>query len=241
MTDHPADLASFDPSRYERPCFFTGAGLSVESGIPTYRGRGGIWESYDISEIACQEAFDRDPEKVLDFTEYRRDLMGDCAPNRAHEVIAEVQARVPGTRIVTQNLDGLHQRAGAKSVIELHGSVWRFRCERKGTVHEELTRPLPTRRCDCGDYLRPDIVWFGDSLDQAVLGAAVDAVSGCDLLVSIGTSGVVYPAAALPQLARSTNATLVEVNPEETDLSPLFHLHLRESAATALDKLFPSS
>ncbi|MHC5012170.1 MAG: SIR2 family NAD-dependent protein deacylase, partial [Planctomycetota bacterium] len=225
MTDVP-DLRDF-----QSIVFFTGAGLSVESGIPTYRGRDGVWQRYDYRRIACQEAFERDPELVWEYHESRREKIGAVRPNAGHEVIAAVERERPTTRIVTQNIDGLHQRAGSRSVTELHGSVWRVRCAREGDSREDLRIPLPTHHCDCGAWLRPDIVWFGDALDPACLQAAADAITNCDLLVSVGTSGVVYPAADLPLLARGGGATCVEVNPEETPLSGAYDVHLRMPAS----------
>jgi NAD-dependent deacetylase len=232
-------MTDLDVSRYNRILFFTGAGLSVESGVPTYRGRGGVWKKYDYTTIACQEAFDRDPETVWNFNDSRREQMAAVDPNLGHKIIATVQRTRPGTKIVTQNIDGLHQRAGAEDVIELHGSVWRVRCEREHKVWEELQCPVPSRKCTCGEWLRPDIVWFGDQLNPDVLGAAGAALATCDLLVSIGTSAVVYPAADLPHLARRAGATCVEINPEPTPMSDLYDVTMRAPASEALGALWP--
>ncbi|HEX5136907.1 MAG TPA: NAD-dependent deacylase [Planctomycetota bacterium] len=215
---------------FRRIVFFTGAGLSAESGIPTYRGKDGIWAEYDYRDYACQRAFDRDPAKVWDFHDERRRRAGACEPNEGHRIIAGV----PGATVVTQNIDGLHQRAGSKGVIELHGSLWRVRCARCRTVRENLEAPIGSRRCACGAWLRPDIVWFGDVLDSATVKAAADAISRCDLLVSVGTSGVVYPAAELPRLALARGAVTIEINPEETPLSALYTHCLRGSASEML-------
>jgi len=218
---------------FRRVVFFTGAGLSAESGIPTYRGKGGFWEQYDYEEYACQEAFEKDPEKVWDFHDARRKLIGACEPNEAHRIIAAV----PGATVVTQNIDGLHQRAGSSGVLELHGSLWRVRCDRCRTVAENRDVPIGSRRCGCGASLRPDIVWFGDMLDMGTVRAAGDAIARCDLLVSVGTSGVVFPAAELPRLALSRGATTVEINPEETPLSALYTHCLRGRASEMLARL----
>ena len=222
---------------FERIVFFTGAGLSAESGIPTYRGRGGTWSQYNYEDYACQEAFDRDPEKVWDFHDERRKLIGAKEPNEAHRIIAELQRAHPATVIVTQNVDGLHQRAGASRVLELHGNMWRVRCGRCRTVTEKLEAPIGSRRCACGTHLRPDIVWFGDPLDMDTVRAAAEAIARCDLLVSVGTSGVVFPAADLPRLALSSGAVCVEVNPEETPLSALYTHCLRGKASEVLRRL----
>ncbi|MEE8103970.1 MAG: NAD-dependent deacylase [Planctomycetota bacterium] len=229
-------MSGIDLKSFDRIVFFTGAGLSVESGIPTYRGDGGIWREYDYQEYACQRAFDRDPERVWGFHDLRRARVGEAQPNAGHEVVADVQRVKPATRVVTQNIDGLHQRAGATDVIELHGSLWRVRCGCT-PARENTEVPLLTRQCDrCGDYLRPDIVWFEDPMNHAALDAAMEAIRNADLLVSIGTSGVVYPAAELPRLARS--ATLVEINPEDTAVSQWYEHRLRGPASEVLTSLW---
>ena len=222
---------------FERIVFFTGAGLSAESGIPTYRGSGGIWREYDYEDYACQRAFDRDAERVWDFHDKRRAAVAACEPNEGHGIIAEVQRRKPGSWIVTQNIDGLHQRAGAVDVIELHGSLWRVRCDACGVIRDDLETPLACRTCRCGSYWRPDIVWFEDPLDPGAVRAAERAISGCDLFVSIGTSGVVFPAAELPRLAVRNGATCVEINPEETMVSSWYQHHLRGGASEMLRRM----
>jgi NAD-dependent deacetylase len=145
---------------FQRIVFFTGAGLSSESGIPTYRGRGGMWNEYNYEDYACQRAFDRAPEKVWDFHDKRRAAVAACAPNAGHELIAQIQRDKPATTIITQNIDGLHARAGGRDIVELHGSLWRVRCDRERTIREDLSVPMSSRKCTCGGYLRPDIVWF---------------------------------------------------------------------------------
>jgi NAD-dependent deacetylase len=230
------DLADF-----RRVVFFTGAGLSAASGIPTYRGDGGTWAEYDYREFACEQAFEADPDKVWDFHDERRRFVASRAPNDAHVLIAEIQAKKPDTWIVTQNVDGLHQRAGATDVLELHGSLWRVRCDACRTVRDDMTVPLAERRCACGAPLRPDITWFGDVLDMAVVGAAERTITRCDALVSIGTSGVVFPAAQLPQLAAMSGATLVEINPEETPVSLWYEHHLRGPAIEMLQTIWRAS
>ncbi len=219
--------------------FFTGAGLSAESGLPTYRGRGGIWNQYNYEEYACQRAFNANPEKVWNFHDVRRERVAACQPSAGHRVIAEVQQAKPSTIVVTQNIDGLHQRAGCTGVVELHGSIWRIRCDRDGIVQSNTDTPLQSRRCACGAYWRPDIVWFEDMLNPATLEAAANAMTACDLLVSVGTSGVVYPAAALPEIASSRGATTIEINLEDTPASYLYQHHLRGKASELLTALWP--
>lgn len=220
---------------YKRIVFFTGAGLSAESGIPTYRGVGGTWRNYNYEEVACQKAFDETPEKVWDFHDARRAFVAGCNPNRAHEVIAQVQKSNPETVIITQNIDGLHQRAGATNVVELHGSLWRVRCT-CGIEREDLTSPIADRKCECGQFLRPDIVWFGDWLEEKNLRAAKEALAACDLLVTVGTSGNVFPAADLPRRVNE-EAMTVEVNIDETPMTFIYKKHLRGTASDILSQM----
>jgi NAD-dependent deacetylase len=225
-------------SDFKRIVFFTGAGMSAESGVPTYRGHGGVWTQYNYEDYACQRAFDRDPKGVWEFHDRRRQSTGACRPHSGHALIAALEQRRSGVTVVTQNIDGMHQRAGSKTVFELHGSMWRLRCDACGIVVDNLDVPLGTYQHECGNWWRPDIVWFGDMLRPDTVQRAQDAISTCDLLVSIGTSAVVYPAAQFPLLARQTGAKLVEINLEETPLSSAYDLCLRGSASAMLAKLF---
>ena len=222
-------------SDFEKIVFFTGAGLSAESGIPTYRGKGGTWKSYNYEEVACQAAFDKAPHKVWDFHDERRGHVAGCNPNRAHEIIAQVQREKPNTTIITQNIDGLHQRAGATQVTELHGSLWRVRCT-CGVERLDLTTPISNRACECGQILRPDIVWFGDWLEVENLIAAKQAIDNCDLLVTVGTSGSVYPAADFPCRAPESAMT-VEVNLANTSMSDFYKHHMRGTASDMLAQM----
>lgn len=225
-------------SHYDSVVFFTGAGISAESGVPTYRGAGGIWKEYDYERYACQTAFEEDPQRVWDFHNYRRELVGRCQPNAAHLAIARAQREHPRVTLITQNIDGLHTLAGSTEVLELHGCLWRIRCDACGRREDNRESPFTALACPCGDgTMRPDITWFGDVLDQDTFEAAFQAVLGTSLLVSVGTSGVVHPAARLPELALKAGATLVEVNPEQTEASTLHHHHLRGKASERLPEL----
>ena len=218
--------------------FFTGAGMSAESGVPTYRGRGGIWKEYDYTQYACQDAFDRDPDAVWEFHNYRRELVARCPPNQGHAIIASLEKTGTEVTVVTQNIDGLHQEAGSTRVHELHGSLWRVRCDQCGNYQRTERAPLDELYCmACHAYWRPDITWFGDALKQDVLKSAVAAVQEADLLVAIGTSGVVMPAAMLPLLAQRAGAKLVEINPEQTEMSEAYDIHLRGTASEMLSLL----
>jgi NAD-dependent deacetylase len=191
----------------------TGAGVSADSGIPTFRGPGGLWRNFRPEELATPEAFHRDPALVWEWYEWRRALIREAKPNAAHEAIA----RLEDAAVITQNVDGLHARAGSRNIVELHGNLFRVRCVREGarTMHEEPFSEIPPR-CACGALLRPDVVWFGEALSQSALAAAAVAVSGAGVVLIIGTSGVVYPAAGLVRLAKGVT---IEINPEASDLS----------------------
>jgi NAD-dependent deacetylase len=220
---------------FSRIVFFTGAGMSAESGVPTYRGKGGIWKEYDYDNCACQRAFDRDPDYVWEFHNYRRGIVGSCAPNDGHRWIARCEQLLPSVTVVTQNIDGLHQRAGSQRVLELHGSLWKLRCDACGWREEDHSAPVQDLCCPvCQAYKRPDIVWFGDNLSSRVLGLVRDALVACDLLVSIGTSAVVYPAADMPLIAKRAGARLVEINPEDTPMSAIYEVCMRTTATEAL-------
>jgi NAD-dependent deacetylase len=226
------------PQDYEHIVFFTGAGMSAESGVPTYRGRGGVWSQYRWEEFACQEAFDADPEKVLRFHELRRAAVLACRPHAGHIAIAELEKRHPRVTVVTQNIDGMHQRAGSWNVIELHGSLWRLRCPREG-LSEDMGEKYESYTCGkCGSWLRPDIIWFGDMLDQGVMSEAIAAIRRCDLFISIGTSGVVYPAAGFPRFAKENDARCIEINPEANEMSSLYDEAFRDAAGKVLPGLF---
>jgi NAD-dependent deacetylase len=222
---------------FERIVFFTGAGMSAESGIPTYRGKGGMWTEYNYEDYACQRAFDRDPEKVWDFHDKRRAAVGACKPNPGHRIVADVQKKKPSTIVVTQNIDGMHQRAGATNIAELHGSLWRVRCDKEKIVRDDESVPMNPRRCSCGAYWRPDITWFEDRLNESVIQRACEALERCDLLVSVGTSAVVFPAADLPRIAARAGAVTVEINLEDTAMSELYMHRLRGRASEVLATL----
>ncbi|MBN1929647.1 MAG: NAD-dependent deacylase [Chlorobiaceae bacterium] len=226
-------MKKINPTAYQRIVFFTGAGMSAESGVPTYRGAGGIWRAYDFAEYACQEAFERNPEKVLRFHELRRQAVLDCQPHAGHRVIAGM----PEAFVVTQNIDGMHQRAGSEGVIELHGSLWRLRCERCGAAREDYGRKYETLRCECGHWLRPAITWFGDMLDEAVMRKASEIIDSCDLFIGIGTSGTVWPAAGFPELAWQAGAHCIEINPEPSG-EACYHQSIRGKAGSVLPELF---
>jgi len=227
----------------ERVVVLTGAGVSAESGVPTFRdAQTGLWERYDAAELATPEAFRRDPELVWRWYLWRRELVAAARPNPAHLALAELEGRLPGLVLVTQNVDGLHRRAGSRRVIELHGDLTRTRCADCGRRREDpvdLASGVP--RCACGGLLRPDVVWFGEMLPAAALTEAAAAARACDVLLSVGTSSLVYPAAGLPYEALTGGATVVEVNPQPTPLTRRAHHAVHAPAGTALPALFAAA
>ncbi len=225
---------------YKSIVFFTGAGMSAESGVFTYRGKGGLWHEYNWQEYACQRAYDRNPMKVLKFHEMRRGLIIDCQPHAGHEIISKLEQEF-NVSIVTQNIDGMHQKAGSENVIELHGSHWRLRCPKHGLIDDRENSTYKSYRCGkCNSLLRPDIVWFEDCLNENVINRAVETVQNADLFISIGTSAVVWPAAGMPRYAKQNGAYCIEINPETTDMSVLYDLHLKLKASEGLEELFNS-
>lgn len=199
----------------------TGAGISAESGLSTFRGPGGLWEGHDPTTLATPQAFRRDPLLVWRFYAWRRSSAAAARPNAGHMAVAALEAARDDVRVVTQNVDGLHERAGSRDVIRLHGSLWRLRCTADGTEWEDLRAdlgPLPPR-CPCGALARPAVVWFGESLDEADLRAATERARCARLVLVAGTSSLVHPAAGLPRVALDRGAYVVEINPEPTPLS----------------------
>lgn len=218
----------------------TGAGISAESGIPTFRGPDGLWRQYRAEELATPGAFDRDPRLVWEWYAWRRELIHGCQPNAAHHTLVELETHTPEFTLVTQNVDGLHRMAGSRNLVELHGNIWRVRCT-AGCGEREAREPkmevLPPR-CSCGALLRPAVVWFGESLPRGVVEAAFAAASHCQVLLSIGTSALVQPAASLPLWAKRAGAYLIEINPQPTPLSGIVDERIEEPAAQALPRLW---
>ena len=222
-----------------RTVILTGSGISAESGVPTFRAaQSGLWARFDPQELATPEAFARDPELVWNWYAWRRKLVAQAHPNPGHVAIAEMQRLVPKFTLVTQNVDGLHQRAGSRKVIELHGNIGRTKCSVEDVQVENYDEAGTLPLCpSCGAPLRPDVVWFGEKLPSEALDAASEAARGADVFLSVGTSSLVYPAAGLPFEALESGATLVEVNPENTQLTPRADHALRGPAGGVLPRL----
>jgi len=243
----------------KRIVVLTGAGISAESGVPTFRGPGGLWKSFRPEELATPDAFTRDPCLVWEWYAWRRSLVAECQPNAGHLALARLALELPGrTTIVTQNVDGLHHRAARMVAekssgvsqrsperaypLEVHGAIHRDRCSRcrslfDGVTDVDLTSPETLPACvNCGGMLRPDVVWFGEALDPGVIGAAFDAAREADVCLVVGTSALVYPAASVPEVTVHGGGAVVEVNLEATPLSELAQVSLRGEAG----KLVPA-
>lgn len=239
---HPRDMDAGVANRLreaERVCALTGAGVSAESGIPTFRGADGTWAKYDLRSLATPEGFRADPRLVWEWYRLRQREISKASPNPAHLVLADMESSLPSFTLVTQNIDGMHRRAGNRRTIELHGSIWRMRCTRDGTV-TDLDCPVVDipPMCACGSIMRPDVVWFGEPLPQAEVALASEAAGNCEVMLVVGTSAVVYPAAALPVIAKNSGALVLEVNTEPTDVAMYSDATILGSAGTVLPEIW---
>jgi len=221
----------------------TGAGVSAESGLQTFRGPGGLWEGRNPIELASPEAFARDPLTVWRFYAWRRERAAAAEPNPGHRALAALEAARERFDLVTQNVDGLHERAGSRRVIRLHGSLWTLRCTAEETEREDRRADLGALppRCTCGALLRPAVVWFGEALPEVALRAATRAAREARLVLVIGTAGLVHPAASLPLIAVAAGGYVVEINPEQTPLSPSVHERIAAPSGQALPKLLAAA
>ena len=210
----------------------TGAGISADSGVPTFRGADGLWRNFRAEDLATPEAFERDPRLVWEWYDWRRELIATTRPNPAHLAIASVESRIGNFWLITQNVDGLHRAAGSTRLSEIHGNIWMVRCTACGVVTENHQVPLSLLpRCKpCGGLLRPHIVWFGESLWEADLARCATQLQACEVLLVIGTSGVVYPAAGFASIAKEAGACVIEVNLDQTPQSDLVDIALRGRA-----------
>ncbi|MDH7515299.1 MAG: NAD-dependent deacylase [Bacteroidota bacterium] len=211
-------------ARASRVVVLTGAGVSAESGVPTFRDPDGLWMKYRPQDLASFEAFMADPQRVWEWYQHRRSIIETVQPNPGHYALAEMERLFPDFILVTQNIDNLHRRAGSERVIELHGNIERnlcIACRKPWTGSDPASGEVP--RCACGGLIRPDVVWFGEPLPEENLRAAWDASERCELFLSVGTSGEVYPAAHLPLVARQHGAYVVEINPRPSALARSMH------------------
>lgn len=220
----------------------TGAGVSAESGVPTFRGgpgAPGLWNQYRPEDLATPGAFARDPKLVWDWYDWRRSLIAEAKPNPGHYALVEAEARARKFTLITQNVDGLHELAGSRNVLRLHGSIWILRCVECRREREDRRTPLPVipPRCECGGMLRPGVVWFGEPLPSKIWQAAETAARDSDLFMLIGTSALVYPAAGLATIAKSSGARVVEINIAETGLSDSIDEFLQGRSGELLPQL----
>lgn len=222
----------------------TGAGISAESGVPTFRdAQTGLWAQYSPEELATPEAFRRNPKLVWEWYAWRRAIVAGAQPNPGHIALAGMERRLADFVLVTQNVDDLHQQAGSRNVVELHGNIQRTKCFEEGRLVESWkeTGEIPPRCPHCGGRLRPDVVWFGEMLPEASLNAAFQAAQQCEVFFCVGTSTVVEPAASLPFMALNRKAVVVEVNPVVTPLTPHATYVLRGQAGKVLPKLIKAA
>ncbi len=230
----------------ESVAVLTGAGISAESGVPTFRGAGGLWRNYSPEQLATPAAFERDPVLVWQWYDWRRGLIHAARPNAGHLALAELERRLTqdGRRpeafsLITQNVDGLHDRAGSRRILKLHGDIWLMRCVACGreVINEQVPLAELPPRCSCGALLRPGVVWFGEALPTRIWEEAEQAARRADLFMVVGTSGVVYPAAGLAETARRSGADVVLINPEATALSYVATWALRGPSGEILRRL----
>lgn len=234
MNSTPVQEARAALTRAERIAVLTGAGISAESGVPTFRGAEGLWRNYRPEDLATPQAYARDPRLVWGWYAMRFETVSKAQPNRAHELLAALERNKTLT-LVTQNVDGLHKRAGSKNVLELHGNLYQSRCERCATLDPlSLNFDIPPHCSNCGGRARPNVVWFGEALPQDTFQRAIYAFAEADLALIIGTSGVVEPAASLARLAKEQGAYVIEINPEQTPLSRVSDTSLEMTASQGM-------
>ncbi|MHA1246603.1 MAG: SIR2 family NAD-dependent protein deacylase [Candidatus Thorarchaeota archaeon] len=213
----------------------TGAGISKESNVPTFRGTDGLWRKYNPMDLATPQAFSRNPDLVWEWYAWRQNLIASCMPNPAHYTLAEWERRHLLQALITQNVDGLHRRAGSKRVYEVHGNIWAVKCtscDYRDRLHEPVHG---TPRCpECGGLLRPDVVWFGESLDPELLGHVYEELNQADLCLVVGTSAIVQPAASFPLVVKNHGGVIIEVNVEPTPLTGAADLHIEGKAGEVL-------
>ena len=222
-----------------RVAVLTGAGISAESGVPTFRGDGGLWKDYKAEDLATPEAFVKDPRLVWEWYNWRRELIAKVLPNAAHKALVQLEIRKREFTLITQNVDGLHDRAGSGRMLKLHGDIWRMRCTVCGANWPDRRAPLPKipPHCACGGLARPGVVWFGEPLPDGMMKEAEHAAGAAEVFLVIGTSAVVYPAAGLVPYAKHGGARVIEINTDDTPFTNLVDCALRGPAGELLPQL----
>ncbi|CCH48641.1 SIR2 family NAD-dependent protein deacylase [Pseudodesulfovibrio piezophilus] len=221
-----------------RTVVLTGAGISVESGVPTFRGRDGSWKNYRPEDLARPDAFEARPELVWEFYNWRRESLRESEPNAAHLALAEMERKKNNFLLITQNVDGLHCRAGSRKIMEMHGSLWQIKCTKCTHAREDFSPLPPMPECPvCGHLLRPGVVWFGEPLIPGVLRVAIDEINKSDVFLAVETSSLAQPAASFYQLAKDHGAVTVEINREPTPISGFMDFALHGKASDILPEL----
>lgn len=223
----------------QRLLVITGAGISSESGVPTFRGTDGLWKTYRAEELATPYAFERDTRTVWEWYNWRRSIIAKSFPNPGHYAIRDLEKIFDDFYLITQNVDGLHGRTGIKNMIEIHGNLWRTRCLKEGTISMLLDVPLKEIPpvCSCGGLLRPDVVWFGESIPTEALERSLDLLQWCETLIIAGTSSVVYPVASFPGIVKSHGGFVIEVNIEKTPISEIADISIQGKSGNILPQI----
>jgi len=219
----------------------TGAGISAESGIPTFRGADGLWKNYSATDLATPEAFRKDPALVWEWYHWRQNIISKAEPNPAHYAVVDLEKKLERFLLLTQNVDNLHRHAGSKNVLEIHGNIFRTRCLICGEIanYQEPSEPANSTlpKCACGGSLRPDVVWFGEAIPQDIWQNSLDFLSRADAALICGTSGIVWPAAAIPEIAQRGNIKTIEINLEPTAVSSIVDVSIHGKAGEILPKI----
>ena len=226
-------------ARAQAIAVLTGAGISADSGVPTFRGPEGLWRNFKAEELATPEAFSKNPKLVWEWYDWRRRLISEKSPNSAHHALVNLENKTPTFTLISQNVDGLHLRAGSRKLIEIHGNIWKVRCTvcNEVSMNEDVPIPIPPYCASCGGMLRPHIIWFGEALIPDDIEKSVQALQACDVMLIIGTSGIVQPAASFAEMAKSAGAFVVEINLDPTPAVGSFDVKLRGRASEIVPAL----